>query len=81
MSVLSRVERTGPPDGGPDRMPLLSLHGRHAAAFANNLVAQHPVDPLGLGVGVPSLVVGRAYQEAGACCSDSHCPGRLVRSL
>ena len=36
--------------------------------FANGLVAQRPVDPLGLGVGIPSLLVGRAdhWQEARA---------------
>ena len=34
--------------------------------FANGRVAQHPVDPLGIGVGVPRLLVGRATgnQEA-----------------
>ena len=34
--------------------------------FANGRVAQHPVDPLGLGVGVPRLLVGRitGNQEA-----------------
>ena len=34
--------------------------------FANGRVAQHPVDPLGIGVGVPRLLVDRATgtQEA-----------------
>ena len=34
--------------------------------FAKGSVAQHPVDPLGIGVGVPRLLVGRATgnQEA-----------------
>ena len=34
--------------------------------FANGRVAQHPVDPLGIGVGVPRLLLGRATgnQEA-----------------
>ena len=34
--------------------------------FANGRVAQHPVDPLGIGVGVPRLMVGLATgnQEA-----------------
>ena len=35
--------------------------------FASGRVAQHPVYPLGIGVGVPRLLVGRATgnQEAG----------------
>ena len=38
--------------------------------FANERVAQHPVDPLGIGVGVPRLLVGRATgnQEAARAC-------------
>ena len=61
----------------PRRVPVasrlrLSLRGLRTPAddtlrtFANGRVAQHPVDPLGIGVGVPRLLLGRATgnQEA-----------------
>ena len=42
--------------------------------FANGRVAQHPVDPLGIGVGVPRLLVGRATgnQEAARASGVPH---------
>ena len=43
------------------RLPLRRLRtGDTMRTLANGLVAQPPVDPLGLGVGVPRLLVGRA---------------------
>ena len=50
------------------RLPIRRLRtGDTLRTFANGRVAQHPVDPLGIGVGVPRLLVGRATgnQEAG----------------
>ena len=56
--------------------------------FTNGHVAQHPVDQLGIGVGVPRLLVGRATgnQEAARASgvpawSASHSPEGLVDDL
>ena len=49
------------------RLPLCRLGtGDTLRTIANGRVAQHPADPLGLGVGVPRLLEGRATgnQEA-----------------
>ena len=43
------------------RLPIRRLRtGDTLRTFANGRVAQHPVDPLGLGVGILSLLLGRA---------------------
>ena len=43
------------------RLPIRRLRtGDTLQTFANGRVAQHPVDPYGVGVGVPIQLVGRA---------------------
>ena len=51
----------------PEWLPIRRFRtGDTLLTFANSRVAQHPVDPLGIRVGVPRLLVGRATgnQEA-----------------